>query len=174
MWWHRGLWPHKETGGFYRPAWATELDSILSNKITKKIIIRSKWPTCFWNGFKWVFLCWQKSWAQALPLLQPPKVVGIRALLSLPEVCVWSTTRKASPADLRSAPRTHPYQGLTIACNPVPLGCLAHCTPVYTYVLTFIIKNKNGILRVSSLYRLPLSNFSKFPLLWFSAERLHG
>lgn len=39
--------PHQEAGEFYRPAWATELDSISSNKITKKIIIRSEWPTCF-------------------------------------------------------------------------------------------------------------------------------
>lgn len=137
--------PHKEAGGFYRPAWATELDSISSNKITKKIIIRSEWPTCFWNGIKWVFLCWQNSWAQALPLLQPPKKVGIQAPLNLPEVCVWSTACTAPPpADLRSAPRTH-VQGLTIACNPGPLGCLAHCTPVYIYVLTFTIKIKMAL-----------------------------
>lgn len=115
--------PQKEAGEFYRPAWATELDSISSNKITKKIIIRSEWPTSFWNGIKWVFLCWQNSWAQALPLLQPPKKVGIQAPLSLPEVCMWSTACTAPPADLRLAPRTH-VQGLTIAYNLVPLGCL--------------------------------------------------
>lgn len=137
--------PHKEAGGFYRPPWTvTEVDSISSNKITKKIIIRSEWPTCFWNGIKWVFLCWQNSWAQALPLLQPPKKVGIQASLSLPEVCVWSTAYTAPPAGLHSTPRTH-VQRLMTACNPVPLGCLAHCTPVYTYVLTFIIKIKMAL-----------------------------